>query len=166
MYGIVKQANQENDAYMADPTLRMTRIPDFSAGGAHSGTHGGSGCTVPKPTPNRDLAVDVMLYLYFDNSLKQLELRWNEIGIFPPVKSAWAGEAFHVEDPFMGGQKTAELYIEAAEDLPAYTDAWSTRLIQVAWDEQAALVWSGELGVDEAIEVAEANAQAEIERNA
>lgn len=166
MYGIVKQGNQDNADYMEDPSLRAMRIPDFVADGPHSGTHGGSGCTVPKPTPNVDLAREVMFYLYFDNSMGQLEMRWNEIGIFPPVKSAWEGDAFHAEDPFVGGQKIAELYIEAAEDLPAYSDAWSTRLIQVAWDEQAALVWSGELGVDEAIQIADENARAEIERNA
>jgi ABC-type glycerol-3-phosphate transport system substrate-binding protein len=166
LYGIHKQGTAEDADFLTDSPMRVMRIPDFVADGPHTGTWGGTGCSVPKQTPNRDLAVEVMLYMYFDNANNILEQRYKETGILPPVIGAWESAGFHEAETYTGGQVAAEVFIASAEDMPSYTENWKTNLVTTAWGEQFSLIWEGELDIDEGIKIADENARAEIERNA
>ncbi len=165
LYGIFKQGTAEDAEFLADSPIRIMRIPDFEADGIHTGTWGGTACSVPKASANATLALDVMLYLYFDNTEGQLETRFVETGILPPVASAWEGAAFHEAEPFVGGQIAGEVFIESALDLPGYPEDWTTNTVVTAWNEQFPLVWTGEITLDEAIETADKNARDTIAQN-
>jgi ABC-type glycerol-3-phosphate transport system substrate-binding protein len=166
LYGIHKQGTAEDAEFLSDSPMRVMRIPDFEAGGPHTGTWGGTGCSVPKQTPNRDLSVEVMLYLYFDNTDNILEKRYKDTGILPPVPSAWESAGFHEQEAYTGGQAAAEVFIASAQDMPGYSENWKTPLVSSAWGEQFSLIWEGELDLDEGIQTADQNARDEIEKNA
>lgn len=165
LYGIHKQGTAGDAEWLADSPIRIMRIPDFEADGIHTGTWGGTACSVPKATANGVLALDVMLYLYFENANGQLEQRFVDTGILPPVQSSWEGEAFHQAEDFVGGQVAGEVFIESALDLPGYPEDWTTNTVVTAWNEQFPLVWAGELSLDEAIAIADESARKTIEQN-
>jgi ABC-type glycerol-3-phosphate transport system substrate-binding protein len=166
LYGIHKQGTAEDAEFLADSPMKLMRIPDFEAGGPHTGTWGGTGCSVPKQAAMRDLSVEVMLYLYFDNNNNILEKRYKDTGILPPVIGAWESAGFHEQEAYTGGQVSAEVFIESAKDMPSYSENWKTPLVSTAWGEQFSLIWEGELDLDEGIAIADENARAEIEKNA
>ena len=122
LYGIHKQGTVEDADWLADSPIRIMRIPDFEPGGIHTGTWGGTAVSVPKATDIAELALEVMLYLYFDNTEGQLEDRYVETGILPPVQSAWEGAAFHEAEDFVGGQVAGEVFVASALDLPGYPE--------------------------------------------
>jgi arabinosaccharide transport system substrate-binding protein len=166
LYGIHKQGTAEDTDFLTDSPMRVMRIPDFVADGPHTGTWGGTGCSVPKQVATRDLSVQVMLYMYFDNSDNRLEQRYKDTGILPPVLGAWESAGFHEPETYTGGQVAAEVFIASAKDMPGYSENWKTHLVAGAWGEQFSLIWEGELDLDEGIKIADENARAEIERNA
>ena len=165
LYGIHKQGTADDAEFLADSPMRIMRIPDFEADGIHTGTWGGTACSVPKATDIGALALDVMLYLYFENGDGQLERRYVDTGILPPVKSSWEGEVFHEPEDFVGGQVAGEVFIASALDLPGYPEDWTTNTVVTAWNEQFPLVWADELSLDEAIETADKNARDQIAQN-
>jgi len=165
LYGIHKQGTAADAEFLANSPMRITRIPDFVPDGPHTGTWGGTGCSVPKVTPQRQLAVEVMLYMYFEDGDGQMAKRFKDTGIIPPVKGAWDHPGFHEPEPYLGGQKGAEVFIAAAEDLPGYSENWKTSLVSESWGEQFPLLWNGEIGIDEAIEAADKSARDKIAQN-
>jgi arabinosaccharide transport system substrate-binding protein len=165
LYGIHKQGTAEDAEFLANSPIRIMRIPDFEAGGIHTGTWGGTACSVPKATTKAEQALEIMLYLYFDNAEGQLEARYVETGILPPVKSSWEGEAFHEAEDFVAGQVAGEVFIASANDLPGYPESWTTNMVVTAWNEQFPLAWTGEITLDEAIETADKNAREQIAQN-
>ena len=160
-YGIHKQATADDAEYLADSPMRVKEVPN----GPATGSWGGTACSVLKQSSIIGQAIDVMLYIYFENGEGQLDTRWLETGIMPPVPSAWESDAYQQEDDYVGGQVSGEVFIKAANALPPYFESWKTNLVVSAWGEQFSLVWEGELGVDEAIQIADENARADIEQN-
>jgi len=165
MYGIHKQGTAKDAEFLAKSPMRITRIPGFTKDDPRVGTWGGTAGTIPKMSENIDLATEIMLYLYFDNSAKQLETRYQNLGLLPPVKSIWGAAAFHAPDAYVGGQKAGDVFIPAAEALPSYSENWTTILVSSAWGEQDALLWTDKIGPDEAIKTADANAREQIKKN-
>ncbi len=165
LYGIFKQGTADDAEFLANSPMRIMRIPDFAPDGIHTGTWGGTACSVVKMSPNALPALDVLLYLYFDNTEKQLETRFVDTGILPPVKSAWDGALFHEAEDFVGGQVAGEVFIESALDLPGYPEDWTTNMVVNSWNEQFPLAWTGEITLDEAIATADKNARDTIAKN-
>lgn len=160
-FGIHKQANADDADYLADSPMRIKMVPN----GPATGSWGGTACSVLKQSEHIALAIDIMLYIYFENGEGQLDTRWLETGILPPVPSAWESDAYKQEDAYVGGQVSGQIFVEAAKALPPYFENWTTNLVVSAWGEQFSLAWEGEISVDEAIKLADENARAEIEKN-
>jgi multiple sugar transport system substrate-binding protein len=58
-------------------------------------------------------------HLYF--SSEGLEARLKVTDILPPVIDQWNHPRFHIEDPFFGGQRIQELYVDLARQIkPRY----------------------------------------------
>ena len=72
------------------------------------------GITKACPRPNDEWKLIEHLYL----SEEGFEARIRETNILPPVISQWDDERFNREDPFFGGQKVDQLYIELAHEIP------------------------------------------------
>jgi len=162
LYGIHKQGTAADTAWLAKSPMRVTRIPDFVASGPRVGTWGGTGCSIPKLAKEQALSTEIMLFLYFENGKAELEKRYKDTGILPPVSTSWTGKGFHEPEQYVGGQVAAEVFIEAAKALPSYSENWKTSLVASAWGEQFSLLWEGKIGVDEAIQKADESARAQI----
>jgi ABC-type glycerol-3-phosphate transport system substrate-binding protein len=126
---------------------------------------GGTSASVPKLSPIADLAVDVLLYLYFEDGEGQMAKRFVDTGILPPMKSAWEADVFHEPVQYLGGQIAGEIFIDAANRLPSYIEQWTTNLVTAAWGSQFDAAWAGEISLDEAIDAAYEQAVADIEQN-
>jgi ABC-type glycerol-3-phosphate transport system substrate-binding protein len=162
LYGIHQQGTAEDEAFVANSPMRLKFVPD----GPECGSWGGTSGSVVKQSANVEKAVEVLLYLYFEDGEGQLAERFVDTGILPPVPGNWENPIYQEAIPYLGGQVAGELFIEAANALPSYYENWKTNLVANAWGEQLALVVGGELTLDEAITIAEENALAEIEKNA
>jgi arabinosaccharide transport system substrate-binding protein len=166
LYGIHFQGTADDAAWLADSPMRMTSMPGMTADASRTTSWGGTSASVPKVSPIADLAVDVLLYLYFENGDGQMANRFILTGILPPMKAAWDEPIFHEATEYLGGQSAGEIFIDAANRLPSYSESWTTQLITSAWGGQFASAWAGEITLDEAIDAAYEQAVADIEQNA
>jgi arabinosaccharide transport system substrate-binding protein len=71
---------------------------------------------IPRNSKNPDRAWQLIELLYL--SPEGQEARKTEALILPPVRTAWNDPLWHQADPYYGGQKVGELYIELAEKMP------------------------------------------------
>jgi ABC-type glycerol-3-phosphate transport system substrate-binding protein len=143
----------------------MTSLPGMTADSPRTTSWGGTSASVPKLCTIADLAVDVLLYLYFEDGEGQMAKRFVDTGILPPMKSAWEADVFHEPVEYLGGQIAGEIFIDAANRLPSYTEQWTTQLVTSAWGSQFDAAWAGEITLDEAIDAAYEQAIADIEQN-
>jgi arabinosaccharide transport system substrate-binding protein len=112
--------------------MRMTSLPGMTGDSPRTTSWGGTSASVPKLCKIADQAINVLLYVYFENGEGQLAQRFLDTGILPPAKSAWEDEIFHKPTEYLGGQVAGEIFIDAA-GAPASTPssgrrAWSHRL--------------------------------------
>ena len=98
--------------------MRMMPLPIFDPGDAPTSTWGGTMIAILKTSPNHEAAWELAKHLYFDPAQPQRAPREDR---HPPAdhRPSGAGPEFHQPDPFFGGQKIDELYIELARQLPA-----------------------------------------------
>jgi arabinosaccharide transport system substrate-binding protein len=164
-FGIYKQGLKDDAEWGKTSPLRVMQIPQFTTDTAATGSWGGTAVSVPKLCKIRDLAINVLLYAYFENGEKQLEQRFTDIGILPPVKTAWTSDLYKQPEGFLAGQVAGTVYVEAAGRLPSYSENWKTSLVSAAWGEQAALVWGGSETIDNAITAADTVAKENITKN-
>lgn len=164
-YGIYKQGTKDDAAWLAKSPMRVTRIPGFTPDDPRSGSWGGTAASVPKLVQNKAVAMEMLMYTYFDNADNQLRTRFSETGIIPPVMSFWTDEVFKAPEPLLGGQSLADIFIPAAKALPSYNEQWTTSLITAAIGEQLGPMWAGEQDIDTTIATAEKNAMDQIKKN-
>ncbi|MCX7680621.1 MAG: ABC transporter substrate-binding protein [Anaerolineae bacterium] len=165
LYGIHFQGTANDKEWLANSPMRMAILPGMKEDAPRTTSWGGTSASVPKLSPIKELAVEVLLYLYFENGEGQLAKRFVDTGILPPVPGCWDDPVFHEPKEYLGGQIAGELFIEAAKRLPSYSEQWTTHLVTEAWGGQFASAWAGEITLDEAIEAAYAQAVADIEKN-
>lgn len=96
--------------------MRMMPLPVFDPADAPTATHGGTCMTMPRACRDPELAWKLMEHLYF--SAEGLAARRAESEILPPIRTTWSHPHYHQPDPFLGGQKGAELFISLADSIP------------------------------------------------
>jgi len=165
LYGIHFQGTAEDKAWLADSPMRMTSLPGMTANSPRTTSWGGTSASVPKLSQIADLAIDVLLYVYFEDGEGQLAQRFVDTGILPPVKGPWDHEAYNKPTEYLGGQVAGQIFIDAASRLPSYAEQWTTSLVTSAWGEQFSAAWAGEITLDECIDAAYAQAVSDIEKN-
>ncbi|HNT78787.1 MAG TPA: ABC transporter substrate-binding protein [Anaerolineae bacterium] len=165
LYGIHFQGTAEDKEWLADSPMRMTSLPGMSGDSPRTTSWGGTSASVPKLSKIADQAINVLLYVYFENGDGQLAQRFVDTGILPPAKSAWEADVFHKPTEYLGGQIAGEIFIDAAGRLPSYSEQWTTSLVASAWSAQFTAAWAGEMSLDECISAAHEQAIADIEKN-
>jgi len=165
LYGIHFQGTADDKEWLANSPMRMASLPGMTADAPRTTSWGGTAGSVPKLSPVKDLAVNVLLYLYFENGEGQLAQRFVQTGILPPVPGCWDDPVFHEPKEYLGGQIAGEIFIDAAKRLPSYSEQWTTQLVTSAWGGQFSSAWGGEITLDEAIDAAYEQAVADIEKN-
>ena len=96
--------------------FRMMPMPVFDPTDKPTSTWGGTMMGITKACKNKELAWELVQYLYF--SKDGFDSRRHFTEILPPIKEMWANPVFHQPDPFLGGQKGQELFTELAPQIP------------------------------------------------
>jgi arabinosaccharide transport system substrate-binding protein len=97
--------------------LRMMPLPKFDPTDAPTSTWGGTMIAITRNSQHHDDAWKLIQFLYLSRTGLDAQLKVTDI--LPPVTDWWTLPVFHRSDPFFGGQKIDELYINLAHDLPA-----------------------------------------------
>jgi ABC-type glycerol-3-phosphate transport system substrate-binding protein len=96
--------------------MRAIPLPIFEPGDARTGTWGGTMMAITRASPRPDDAWKLIEHIYLSD--EGFETRIRETNILPPVISQWDDPRYGQPDPFFGGQKVNEIYIELARELP------------------------------------------------
>ncbi|HEY2759362.1 MAG TPA: extracellular solute-binding protein, partial [Pirellulales bacterium] len=97
--------------------MRMMPLPKFDPGDAPTATWGGTMIAITRDSKHHDDAWKLIQFLYLSRT--GLDARLKVTDILPPVMQWWDLPVFHKPDPFFGGQKIEELYVDLAHQLPA-----------------------------------------------
>jgi arabinosaccharide transport system substrate-binding protein len=96
--------------------MRLMPLPVFDPSDRPTSTHGGTMMAIPRGCKDPDLAFELVQYLSFSEDA--LRARQAATDILPAVKDMWADPFYHQPDPFLGGQRGAELYTQLAQNIP------------------------------------------------
>lgn len=107
----------EADVPSLSGKMGLMPMPAWEPGGRRTTTWGGTGLAITKQCRNPELAWELAMYLYYDESL--LGERFAETNILPPLKSAWNLPELGTPRPFFGGIELGRAYAELASDVPA-----------------------------------------------
>ncbi len=96
-------------------TMRMMPLPIFEPGDVPTSTWGGTMIGITKASKNPQASWKLIEKLYF--SKEGLESR-RKTDILPPITTLWNDPMYHQPDPYFGGQKGQELFVQLARQLP------------------------------------------------
>ena len=97
-------------------SMRMMPLPVFDPTDTPTSTRGGTMIGITKASKSPDLAWKLIEYLYF--SEEGIRARQKDSDILPPVREFWGDPFYNRPDPFLGGQKGGELFVELAGKIP------------------------------------------------
>lgn len=103
-------------ATSAAGSVAIMPLPVFEPGDAPTASWGGTMAGIPKRCKDPEASWKLITYLY--SSREAIRSRWTEMMVLPPNMDVWDDPAFHQPDPFFGGQKSGEAYIELARQMP------------------------------------------------
>ncbi len=122
---------------------RIAALPTWKGGGHTTSSWGGTGFTITKDSPNKELAWDLIHYAYMtkENQIK----RYLEIKYFPHMLEALqAPEVVNVRDAFYGDQQVGQVWADVADDLPLLYQSPVRRDYLTELATQCTLVYKGE----------------------
>jgi ABC-type glycerol-3-phosphate transport system substrate-binding protein len=96
--------------------VSLMPLPIFEPGDAPTATWGGTMTAIPRAAKNPAASWRMIQFLYL--SPQAIKARQQYTDILPANPTAWNDPGYHLSDPFFGGQKVNELYIELARQLP------------------------------------------------
>jgi arabinosaccharide transport system substrate-binding protein len=96
--------------------VAMMALPKFDDDDAPTGSWGGTMAGIPRRCRDPHAAFDLIMFLY--SSKQGVVARWRDTMILPSVKDLWDEPIFHEPDPYYGGQRTGELYVNLARQMP------------------------------------------------
>ncbi|MFW6303272.1 MAG: extracellular solute-binding protein [Candidatus Sumerlaeota bacterium] len=116
----------ENDVPELTGKMKLMPLPAWEEGGRRTSTWGGTGMAITKACEDKELAWELVKFLYFDG--EELASRYEETYIIPPVKAAWEEPEFAMPVPFYSEQKIGLLLTELARETPPeYRTPWSSQ---------------------------------------
>jgi arabinosaccharide transport system substrate-binding protein len=113
--------------------MRMMPMPVFDPADAPTSTWGGTMMGITKACKNPDLAWRLMEHLYFSEA--GIKARQESSEILPPIMPMWADPFYHKPDPYFGGQKASELYIELSPKIPPRYVSFATPVATLALND-------------------------------
>jgi arabinosaccharide transport system substrate-binding protein len=96
--------------------MRMMPLPIFEPGDVPTSTWGGTMIGITKASKHPEAAWKLIEKLYF--SKEGIAERRKHTDILPPITTLWSDPMFHQPDPYFGGQKGQELFVQLAKQLP------------------------------------------------
>ena len=131
--------------------LALMPLPAWEPGGRRTSTWGGSGLGISKQCQEKgkfDLAWELAMYLYYDPP--QLEQRFLQTHIIPPLKESWKMPGFDKPFDYYGGIPLGRTYIDLAPQVPSVqTHAFQTMAQgKLSMGYEAALIYYKQHGDD------------------
>lgn len=96
--------------------LAMTPLPRFDPGDYPTSTWGGTMAGIPRNCADPERAWQLVKFL--TTSPDALHGRRRQGTMLPATPASWDDPRFHEPDPFFGGQRVGELYVDLARQLP------------------------------------------------
>ena len=96
--------------------MRLMPLPKFDPTDCPTTTWGGTGIGITRACRHPENAWKLIEFLYFSD--EGLAARSEHSDILPPVMSVWKEPRYHQPDPYFGGQKSQELFIQLAHEVP------------------------------------------------
>jgi arabinosaccharide transport system substrate-binding protein len=96
--------------------MAMMPLPVFESGDEPTATWGGTMMGIPRRCKDPERSWKLLKFLY--TTPQSLEARVRFTHIIPPMRDQWFDPLYHQPDPFYGGQKVDELYIQMADRIP------------------------------------------------
>lgn len=130
--------------------LGLIPLPAWEEGGRRTSTWGGTGLAITKSSKQPELAWELAKFLYLNEA--DLEQRFLDTNIIPPVKSAWSLPAFDAPNAFYGNQPIGRLYADLAPETPSkyvspYSKLAETKLTEAYLDAMLYYQKNGEAGL-------------------
>src|SRR5690606_5893648 len=96
--------------------MALMPLPAFEPGGRRTSVWGGAGVSIAKSSQRPDDAWELVKFLYFDQD--ELEPRFRETNILPPLKQACTLPALQAEHPYYSWQLLGKWSAELAAETP------------------------------------------------
>ena len=96
--------------------LALMPLPAFERGGLRTSTWGGTMIGITRKCKDKDRAWRLAKHLYLN--MDDLERRFLDTNILPPIREIWATEAFQAPRDFWDGQRVGKMYAELAVKTP------------------------------------------------
>lgn len=96
--------------------LAMMPLPRFSPEDAPTSTWGGTMLAIPRRCRDPEASWRLLKFLLLSD--EAVAARQRHTDILPPLKEHWKSPLYHRPDPFFGGQKIGQLYVELAGQVP------------------------------------------------
>jgi arabinosaccharide transport system substrate-binding protein len=111
-----RAGNMRKFATGSSGKMRMMPLPRFAPTDAPTASWGGTMIGIPRRARDPEMSWKLIEHLYL--SPEGAEARKDGTLILPPNVGAWADPIWHAADPYFGGQKVGELYIDLAKQMP------------------------------------------------
>lgn len=96
--------------------VALMPLPVVEPSDAPTATWGGTMFGIPKSARDPEASWSLLKFLLF--SREGLAARREFSDVLPPLRSAWDDPAYHRSDPYFGGQRAEELFVELAAKIP------------------------------------------------
>lgn len=106
----------ENDIPRVGGTMALMPLPAVKPGGRRTSTWGGTMIGITKKSPNRDLAWELAVHLYY--ATKPFDKRFRQTNIIPPIRDAWGQPSLDEPRAYWSGQSIGRLYVNLADQTP------------------------------------------------
>lgn len=143
-------------------TFKMRSLPAYKKESKYTSSWNESYLSIPKGTKDPDRIFEIMNYMLYDESV--LIGKYNEESIIPPVKSLWNHDIFNETNSKIGNEKTAQIQIQSAKNMPVIIVGDLFWDIINDFNEQYSLYFTdGDISFDEMIENAQHNAMQRLD---
>jgi arabinosaccharide transport system substrate-binding protein len=108
--------NFEQDDAVCSGKMGLMALPKVTPDGRATSTWGGTMVALTKHCEHKDLAWQLAMFLYLDESA--VPARYEKTDILPPVKAFWTLPCFHKRSAYWSGEYPGERYIALAPQVP------------------------------------------------
>ena len=138
-------------------TFKMRSLPAYKKGATYTSSWNESYLSIPKETKDPDRIFEIIKYMLYDESA--LISKYKEDGTIPPVITLWNHDVFNEIDTKLGNEKTAQIQIQSAKNMPEIIVGDLFWDIISDFNEQYSLYFTdGDISFDEMIQNAQSNA--------
>jgi arabinosaccharide transport system substrate-binding protein len=106
----------ENDIPRVAGKMALMPLPAVKPGQRRTSTWGGTMIGITKRSPNKDLAWELAVHLYYATA--PFNKRFRQTNIIPPIRDAWGQPSLDEPREYWSGQPIGRLFVDLADQTP------------------------------------------------